>query len=301
MELYLKYRPNSFDEMVGNKDQIASLKKQFEKENHSHVFLFTGNPGCGKTTAARICASLVNAVVIEINSADNRGIDIAREIAEQMQTRPIGEFKSWAFILDEVHMTLGTFQNNMLKTLEDTPKHVYFFLCTTDPQKLLPTIRSRCTVFNFDTLSEQQIYKVLSRVIEKEHIDVHEDVTEAIADNCQGSSRNALKLLEKVVGMERAKALKVVKEGSIEDAEVKELCQGLFKGVSWSECAAILKGLKDIDPEKIRYAVIGYMNAVLLNGKQDDRAAQVIYEFREPFYATGKAGLTLACYQVLVK
>jgi len=64
---------------------------------------------------------------------------------------------------------------------------------------------------------------------------------------------------------------------------------------------AILKGLKDIDPEKIRYAVIGYMNAVLLNGKQDDRAAQVIYEFREPFYATGKAGLTLACYQVLVK
>lgn len=300
MDLAEKYRPVSFDEMVGNKDQINSLKKQFEKENHPHVFLFTGNFGVGKTTAARICANMLDAEIMEINSANNRGIDTAREIIEQMQMVPISG-KCWAFILDEFARTTSDFQHSLLKPFEDTPGHVYFFLCTTDPQKLLPTVKSRCVPYHFNTLTEQQIYKVLNRVIEKEGVKVEDNVLEAIADNCQGSARNALKLLSKVVGVEEAKALKIIKDGDIEEVAIKDLCQGLLKGMSWGKCAGILKGLSDIEPEKVRYAVIGYMNAVLLNGKQDDNAAQIIYEFREPFYNTGKAGLTLACYQVLVK
>lgn len=300
MDLAEKYRPLSFDEMTGNKDQLNSLKKQFEKKDHSHVFLFTGSPGTGKTTAARICANMLEAEIAEVNSANNRGIDTAREIIEQMQMLPIMG-KCWAYVLDEVHKTTGDFQNAMLKAFEDTPNHVYFFLCTTDPQKLLPAVKSRCTAFQFSTLTEQQIYKVVSRVLEKEGVEVDEEILEAIADNCQGSARNALKLLSKVIGVDRAKALKIIKSGEIEEKEIRDLCQGLLNGMSWNECAKILKSLPDIDPEKVRYAVLGYMNAVLLNGKQDDNAAQVIYEFREPFYSTGKAGLTLACYQVLVR
>ena len=157
MELYRKYRPQTEDEMVGNESAIKAVKK--ELENGSHVFLFTGNAGCGKTTMARIIAKEVGAgdlSIREINSAENRGIDTARDILEQMQYMPSdGDALVWIF--DECHKWTNDMQNAMLKPLEDTPDHVYFFLCTTDPQKLIKPLVTRCSVVAMKPLNDEEM------------------------------------------------------------------------------------------------------------------------------------------------
>lgn len=306
MSLYQKYRPVTFDEMIGNKEQIVSLKKQFEKKDHSHAYLFIGEAGVGKTTTARILARTLNGITVEINAADRRGIDAARDIVDMMQTYPLG-CEKWIFIIDELHKVTNDFISDLLKPTEDIPNHVYFFCCTTHLPDILKlkdgkAFVSRFSKYNFDSLTENQIIKLLSRISEKENIDLDEEIAESIAENCQGSPRNSLVLLEKVIGMEKEKALKVIQAGSIEDAAVIDLCRGLLQGMNWKKCAEILKGLNDVDSEQIRQTIIGYMNAIILNGSQNDKAAQIIYEFREPFFNIGKggkAGLTIACYQVI--
>ena len=163
MELYRKYRPSTLDEMVGNEATIKSLKA--ELENGSHVFLMTGPAGCGKTTLARIMAKEVNAgplSIHEINSAENRGIDTAREIMEQMRYNPSdGDAIVW--ILDEMHQITSAGQNALLKALEDTPEHCYFFLCTTDPQKLIAPLKTRCSIINVKPLTNEEMTYLLKR------------------------------------------------------------------------------------------------------------------------------------------
>lgn len=302
--LYQKYRPQTFAEMVGNETQIAALRKALEKENRPHAFLFVGPPGCGKTTAARIAAKQLGAGELslkEINSADNRGIETARLIVETMRYgSPDGE--ALVFIIDEIHMTTKEWQNAMLKPLEDTPSHVYFFLCTTDPQKLITALKSRCTEIKFQPLSLENAFLLIRRVNRSDNLGVSKEVCQLIAENCEGSPRRALVLLEKIAGLESEEAQKRALEEGLpdeENAEAIELCRILLKEKAWSPVAEILKKMDTTDPEKIRYAVMGYMSAVLLSGKQNTRAALAIEYFSEPFYNTGKPGLVLACYQTL--
>ena len=299
MSLYLKYRPKDFDEMVGNDETIESLKKLIQKEDRPHTYLFTGQSGCGKTSAARICANKLGAKghsIIEINSSNNRGIDTAREIIDQMQYKPL-EGNIWVFIIDEIHQTTSVAQNALLKPLEDTTDSAYFFLCTTDPQKLIKPLKNRCSTFNFSSLKPKYIAKLLRKINREENTDIDKEVIEEIADNCEGSPRKAIVLFEKIIGMEKEKAINLISNGIMEsdEKEIIDLCRALLKE-GWSNISKLLKGLKGKDPEKIRYAVLGYMNSVLLN-KPNDRAALVLEYFSEPFYNVGMPGVTLACYQ----
>ena len=301
--LYQKHRPSSFDEMLGNESEIESLKQAFSKDNPPHVFLFSGETGCGKTTAARICSKLVGAgelSITEINSSNNRGIETARQIIDQCQLMPL-DGTAMAFIIDEVHKTTGDWQNAMLKILEDTPSTVYFFLCTTDPQKLIPTLRKRCQTFNFNPIDPETLTRLVKRVAKKEGMSISAEIAEAIGNKSEGSARVSLQLLEKIMTMEDEEALKIINSAVSEDsAEVIDLCRALLAGKPWGEISGILKGLKETAPdaEKIRYAVMGYMSAVLLS-KQNDKAAVTLEMFSEPFYNSGFPGVVLACHQVI--
>lgn len=309
MNLYVKYRPSDFSEMEGNETTIKALESSIQKENHSHVYLFTGPAGTGKTTAARIMASKLGAEELdirEINSANNRGIDTARDIQNQIRQMPIYG-NSIVYIIDEVHKTTSDWQNAMLKPLEDTPEHIYFFLCTTDPQKLIAPLKSRCTVVKFENLKTGQIYKILNRVKKLENLTVSKDVLEGIADKSEGCPRKALVLLERIISLPEEEQELFLRNYAIDfdDPEVLDLCRALLnENIQWKGIAELLKTLGESgkldDSERVRYAILGYMNSVLLSGKLNKRAMAALESFSEPTFNNGKYSITLYALRTIL-
>lgn len=304
--LYNKYRPKSFDEMIGNQIAIKAIQKTLGK---THVYLLSGPPGTGKTTSARIIAKELESDgmdIREINSANSRGIDTAREITQAIKLLPIAS-KCIVYILDEAHRWTADFSNAMLKVLEDTPNHVYFILCTTESNKIIKAIKSRTTEIQFINLKNTEIVLLLKKVCKNEKLNISLEVLEEISNTCEGSPRNALVLLEKVLGIENEEeALKIIKNGIVDenDTEIIELARGLINEKNgWSVISKILKRLSENgkldNPENVRYIVLGYMNSILLSGKLNNRAVAALEAFSEPTYNTGKNGITLACLNTI--
>ena len=300
MELYRKYRPTAFDEVVGNEIAIKTIRK--ELKHGSHVFLLTGSAGTGKTTLARIMASYLKAgemSVYEINSAENRGIDSAREIMGKMRYNP-SDGDSMVWILDEFHQQTKPAQEAFLKTLEETPSHVYFFICTTNPEKIIVPLKSRCSLVNMKPLQPTEMEYLINRTAKAENIKISENVIGRIIEMANGGSRKALKLLGKVLYLdddkERIKALKDINNEN-EAKETIDFCRALLKAdIQWSSLMDIVNNLDLAEPESIGYAVLGYMSAVLKNQpKFNLHAALVMDCFSNNTYDTGKAGIILAC------
>ena len=301
MSLYLKYRPKTFADVKGNETVIASLQGLLSNiDECPHVFLLYGNTGCGKTTLGRILAEQLGCVgsdLKEIDSADFRGIDTVREIGKNCQYKPLeGRCRVW--IIDECHKLTGDAQNAFLKRLEDTPKHVYFILCTTEPEKLIAAIKGRCQQFQVQPLSDSQMLGLLRGIVRKEGQTVEKEVYEQIIQDSLGHSRNALQILEQVLTLPSEKRLEAVKRIAEEQSQIIELCRALLKNASWKEIASILTGLKGQDAETIRRTVLGYCQAVLLKG-ENPQAALIIENFWEPTYNIGFPGITFMCYSII--
>lgn len=295
MELYKKYRPKTLKGVVGNEATVQTLNTMVAKGRVPHTILFSGPSGCGKTTLARIMRSYLNCSEMdfkELNCSDFRGVDTIREIAQLMNLSPIGgETKIW--LLDEVHQMTKDAQNAALKILEDTPSHVYFFLCTTDPQKILPTIKTRCCNIEVEPLSSEECQKLIQRVVRNESLDLDIKIIKKIAESCGGSARKTLVTLERVLNLPEQKRMEAIKEDAETSAEVIELCRALIKKESWKRVSAILRGIKE-EPESVRWAVLGYARSCLLGGNK--QAAVIIDAFQENFYDSKEAGLALASW-----
>lgn len=225
MTLYLKYRPKNLDEL----DEAAvseSLKKIVSKKNIPHAFLFAGPKGTGKTSAARILAKVINCEnfkdgkpcdeckqctsivagsnldVIEMDAASHRGIDDVRTLRDAVKLAPVSAKKK-IYIIDEVHMLTTEASNALLKTLEEPPEHVVFILATTNPEKLIDTIRSRTTLIQFRKAGTGEIVRSLKRVVEGEKIKIDDDALTLIAAAADGSFRDGIKILEQLVVEEK--------------------------------------------------------------------------------------------------
>lgn len=302
MSLDIRYRPRNFDEVIGNEEAVFILKSQLKKNNkeRSHTYLFFGGHGCGKTTLANVMANKCDCKhIITINTADDRGIETARSIIENSKNKFI-DGKNKCFILDECHKTNDVFQNALLKVLEEPPDFVYFMLCTTNPEKLLFTVKSRCTRVNLKVVKERPLKRHLKNVCEKENKDVDIDVISEIVRVSNGHVRDSLKLLEAIFDIEDKEIIyKIINNYNVEEQKkVIELCRKLLNG-NWKDVRLILKGLTD-DVEKIRWAVLGYMSSVILSDNENNskKAALVIEYFKKPFYDSKKAGLYQACYNI---
>lgn len=225
MTLYLKYRPKNLDEL----DEAAvseSLKKIVSKKNIPHAFLFAGPKGTGKTSAARILAKVINCEnfkdgkpcdeckqctsivagsnldVIEMDAASHRGIDDVRTLRDAVKLAPVSAKKK-IYIIDEVHMLTTEASNALLKTLEEPPEHVVFILATTNPEKLIDTIRSRTTLIQFRKAGTGEIVRSLKRVVDGEKIKIDDDALTLIAAAADGSFRDGIKILEQLVVEEK--------------------------------------------------------------------------------------------------
>jgi DNA polymerase III gamma/tau subunit len=301
MSLYNKYRPQSLDDVFGNRSTIRTLQGTLKKPDPPHAYLFHGPTGCGKTTLSRILARELGATgndYREIDSADFRGIDMVRNLREQANFRPLeGGVRVW--LLDECHKMTNDAQNALLKILEDPPEHVYFILATTDPEKLLSTIRGRCSQFPVAPLSEVEMRRLLSEVAKAEDESITRPVYETIIDESFGRPRDALQMLEQVLSSDAEDREEVIKQVKAFDGQVKDLCRALKKpGTPWSEVRHLLKNLENEGVERVRRAVLGYMKAVLLSG-EDDMAGLVMEEFIHPFYDSGFPELVFACYRII--
>ncbi len=298
MELYKKYRPEKFKDVVGNRNVLLSLSGMIRDKTLPQVILFTGPAGCGKTTLARIiqnnlgCANMDKQ---EVNASSIRGIDSIRDLEQERYLSPIGKSRVW--ILDEVHKWTSDAQSASLKLMEDTPTNVYFFLCTTNPEKLSRALRSRCTHVAVAGLSTAELVKVLWRVCYAEKIEVDDDSLNLIAFASDGSARIALVYLDRLRQLKPDQWADSIAAGAEGAPGVIELCRALVAKHKWKSIARLLADIKD-EPESVRRMVLAYFNTVLLkSGSQS--AYEVIQCFAEPFYNTGKAGLTASCWEAI--
>ncbi len=249
MIFYLKYRPQKINELDLERVR-ESLTKILSKKDIPHAFLFSGPKGTGKTSAARILAKYVNCMsknkpcnkceqcisitkganidVLEVDAASNRGIDDVRSLRDAVKLSPASAQKK-VYIIDEAHMLTTEASNALLKTLEEPPAHAIFILATTNPEKLIPTIRSRTTNIVFKKATESEIVRSLKRVAKGENIKVDDYTLTIIASSADGSFRDAVKVLEELSTHSKSLSKKAVEEFlySKDSFDVKELLKEL--------------------------------------------------------------------------
>ena len=217
-----KYRPMSFDTVIGQHALTTTLKNAIASGRLAHAYLFCGPRGVGKTTCARIFAKTINCMsplpsgepcnecesckafneqrsfnIHELDAASNNSVEDIRSLIEQVKIPPqVGKYK--VFIIDEVHMLSQQAFNAFLKTLEEPPRHAIFILATTEKQKILPTILSRCQIYDFNRMDIADIVKHLKNIAEKEHIEVEDEALNIIAQKADGGMRDALSIFDQV-------------------------------------------------------------------------------------------------------
>lgn len=310
MPLQVTHRPKTLDDIIGNEAAIESLGSVLSREEDvSPSFFFTGLPGGGKTTLARIIKGHLNISDMdfyEYNAANTRGIDTIRQIANNCALAPMGGDKK-LYLIDECHMQNTYAHNAMLKLLEEPPKHVHFALCTSEPSAIkantLKAIRRRCHECELKPLMRSQIVKLLKSVCKKEDIEFPVTILRKIAKSCWGSAGQALSMLDSVIDIEdESKAEEVIENLVVSETSIVEICKLLIDNKlsainKWHSIKKLLKTLSG-DPESNRHGFLNYLNKVMLNQDKGlpTKLAGIISCFTDSFMYTGKAGVTLACF-----
>ena len=298
--LYRKFRPMTFEEVVGQEHITRTLKNQIIANRVGHAYLFNGSRGTGKTSSAKILARAINCLnpqdgnpcneceickaalagsltdIVEMDAASNNSVEDIRAIREEVNFLPT-KAKYRVYIIDEVHMlSTGAF-NALLKTLEEPPEHVKFILATTEPQKLPATILSRCQRFDFKRISEENIIKRLEVVCKESNIQATEGALNVIAALSEGAMRDALSILERCVQDG---------ENSIDEEKVKDLV-GIPKTTSINK---IVEGIINYDVDTALITV----DQVLQDGKDIDNLLLEIIKYVKDilvYKVTGKLNL----------
>lgn len=310
MSLYKKHRPKTLDRVIGQTAALAPLIKMVDAGKIPHALLISGPSGCGKTTIGRILQQELECGdfdYVEINSADFKGIEMVRKMRTDMGLAPVsGKVRMW--LIDEAHKLTNDAQNALLKMLEDTPRHVYFILSTTDPQKLIKAIHTRCTLVKLGAISHENLNKLLREVADAEDYSVSDTVVDEICEAADGSARKALVILEQVGPLDNEKRqLESIQSTTFSKDAAIDLARALVSGrAGWPEVAKILRGLADEDPEGIRYCVLGYARACMVGSENKPpnvnfarQAFKVVDIFSKNFYDSKNAGLAAACWEVI--
>lgn len=269
--LYRKYRPQNFEEVVGQDESLSLLKKAVAEKKPFHAYLFSGSRGVGKTSLARIFAKSLGSNpedIYELDAASNRGIDEVRDLRESVHTLPFSSpYK--VYILDEAHMLTKEAANALLKTLEEPPKHVIFILATTEREKLPDTIHSRCQSIYFNEPDTETLSRHIAHVAEKELFTVSEEARFLIAKEARGSFRDALGILEKMMSSVDGKNIEETLVKKILGLTSKEMVHIIIKSIFSADNKTMQETLneakhKKVSPELLFEEVVEVMRKLLL-------------------------------------
>ena len=289
--LYRRYRPRTFEDVVGQDGIVEVLKNQIKNNNVGHAYLFTGIRGTGKTSIAKILAQAINCEnrdgaspcnkcksclsilsgnnpdVTEIDAASNNGVDDIRLIKDEISFLPTTS-KYRIYIIDEVHMLSTGASNALLKTLEEPPEHVKFILATTEPQKLPATVLSRCQRFEFTRIDKEIIYSRLKKISSENNIDITEDALRLVSILAKGSMRDGISILESISNSsEKIDANKVRNlVGLPNTKEMTMIFENIIKGNTKETLYLVNNAFKDgKEPQNFMTELLRIINACYLN------------------------------------
>lgn len=255
--LYRKYRPKNFGEVVGQDHIVKVLEAEIKSGEISHAYLFSGTRGTGKTSIARIFAESIGTSkndIYEIDAASNTSVDDVRALNESVFTLPF-ESKYKVYILDEVHMLSKSASNALLKTLEEPPAHVVFVLATTETHKIPETVLSRCEVFSFKKPSVEVLKKVVINVSKKEGFTIPEESAELISILGDGSFRDTLATLQKVLSYSTDKKITGDEVRTVTGAPAVELVHSVITSISKKDLNLGLSTVKSAVSQNIDMSV----------------------------------------------
>ena len=246
--LYRKYRPSSLDELIGQSDAVQLISEQIKNNNLSHAYLFSGPRGVGKTSLARIIATTIGCDpvfdITEIDAASHNKVDDVRELNDSVNFIASSPGKKRVFILDEVHMLSNAASNAFLKTLEEPPDHVIFILATTEPDRVIETIRSRTTQIAFKRIKNSDIITSLEKISKAEKIKLSKEILEYIANQSDGSLRDAINLFEQTFSTFGNKATMEQLYSILGKVTTTDLFQ-ILQAMGTQDTAAVLKVLRE--------------------------------------------------------
>lgn len=295
MTFYNKYRPKKLSDVIGNTVLVDSLKKQIKENSLPHSFLFYGPSGSGKTTLARVLALSINCEIDnlnpclscssctqilnntspdfkEINTSDLRGIDAMRSLIDMFKYVNFS-LKNRVIILDECHSLTNEAMNCLLKSLEEPPKNTYIILCTTDPLKLLETIRTRCAKHEFFGFDFDEKVKLIYRVMDGEGKYISDENVTEFAHYVKDSPREILNSIELLFNQEDPDTLEAIQAVTLSEgdtSEVIDLIRAIINNNENKFLASVnVFNSKNLNAEKIRMYVLSYTHKVLLSGKKD--------------------------------
>lgn len=300
----MAYRPTKLHHVVGHDKVTASLDKVLNKKNPPHAYLFTGPSGVGKTTLARIVVDTLEVAedaVIEVDAASYAQIDTIRSLVQTVAYPTLGDNPRRAIILDECQALSKQCWQVLLKPVEEPPSFTYWLFCTTEPDKVPNNIKTRCHAYNLGPLSEEVLYEYLAIIADQEKYNLSEDAIYAIAENSNGSPRQALQHLSACRDCKTRKETIALIDRGVAGSTVIELARLLCNPskLSWRSLHPLLNSLANEDVEGVRLTITAYLTAVLRGANDDKRAAyllNILANFEAPFPSNMKAApLYLAC------
>lgn len=325
LALYRKYRPKTFDEVIGQDHIVTTLKNQIKLDKISHAYLFTGSRGTGKTSTAKIFAKAINCTnskdgspcgecevckaldktnidVLEIDAASNNGVDEIRDLRERVKYPPVvGKYK--VYIIDEVHMLSASAFNALLKTLEEPPSHTVFILATTEVHKLPATILSRCIRFDFKLVSLEDLSALLRKILKQEGVTFDEQGVSVIARAGEGSVRDTLSIADRCVSYAGSNLTyqKVVEVLGISEREVLINLSNLILTKNVGEALVELDKVLSSGKSPLVFAsnLISYFRDLLLIYTLGDKSREIVV-VKDDVYEKMKAQATAENYDELV-